>query len=331
MCIIVAKPRGVKMPSENILRNCFIANPDGAGMMISYNGKVYGYKGFMTFANFSAKLQKLGKRFGNLDKLAIVMHFRIGTHGSNNPHNTHPFPISEEYDDLRELEWISNSGVAHNGIISCTKTHPDVKVEDVSDTMVFIKRIIAPVSRNISVTKHKDILEGFQIAADSKLAFLDGKGNLECLGGFHEKDGVQYSNYSYYGYGRWYDPDDDDDVWSTKYGKFQGFHPYSYSGYGYGQTQTSLNDALDAEASKLSRKEECANEYGFTLCNSGMSVRMQDNEGVKYMGLNDSFAIDDYCDDLYFWDSEYEDFVMLACSGDYELFFEEDKAEIPTL
>ena len=34
MCIIVYKPAGKRLPSENILKNCFINNPDGAGIMI---------------------------------------------------------------------------------------------------------------------------------------------------------------------------------------------------------------------------------------------------------------------------------------------------------
>ena len=153
MCIIVAKPIGIQMPTIHTLEKCFDNNPDGAGIMLASKGKVWGFKGLMAFKDFTDKLRVLENRFGNLDKLAVVMHFRIGTHGSNVPANTHPFPLKGSYEELRALEWVDEHGMAHNGIISALSYHKDIKAENVSDTMVFIKRVIAPIAKTMRVTK----------------------------------------------------------------------------------------------------------------------------------------------------------------------------------
>ena len=40
MCVIAAKPSGVKMPSVSTIENMWYKNPDGAGFMYALNGKV---------------------------------------------------------------------------------------------------------------------------------------------------------------------------------------------------------------------------------------------------------------------------------------------------
>ena len=200
MCIIVAKEKGVRMPSTETLKHCFTNNPDGAGIMLASKGRVFGFKGLMTFDAFEAKLKQLSKRFGSLDKLPIVMHFRIMTHGKVVAGNTHPFPVSSSYKSLRKLEWVSDLGMAHNGIISCTSSHPDVKAEGVSDTMVFIKRIVAPVAGSLGkmpLMSNSAVLDALQIASGSKLAFLSGNGEIKVLGSFIRESGVYYSNDTY--------------------------------------------------------------------------------------------------------------------------------------
>lgn len=200
MCIIVAKNAGIKMPTKEILSNCFNANPDGAGIMLACGGLVHGFKGLMTFEAFAAKLSELEAHYGSLDKLPVIMHFRIGTHGSNIQANTHPFPLSDDYRDLRKLAWTAKQGMAHNGIISACSSHPDVHKENVSDTMVFVKRLVAPISKSLYITDNADVLEGLQIAAGSKLAFMSGDGNIAIAGDFVHEDGIFYSNTSYTGF-----------------------------------------------------------------------------------------------------------------------------------
>ena len=56
MCIIVAKGRGLSMPEETTLKQCFRRNPDGAGYMYINGGEVVGRKGLMTFDSFYESL-----------------------------------------------------------------------------------------------------------------------------------------------------------------------------------------------------------------------------------------------------------------------------------
>lgn len=197
MCIIVAKKAGIEMPGKEIISNCFTHNPDGAGIMLAYKGEVYGFKGLMTLEAFNDKLHRLEKRFGSLKRLSVVMHFRITTHGGTAPENTHPFPLKSSYAALRDLEWVAPQGMAHNGIIEATGYHPDIKAEKVSDTMAFIRYIAAPMAKLTNIAGSADIAKALQLAAGSKLAFLDGKGRLRCEGDFTQEGGIFYSNSSY--------------------------------------------------------------------------------------------------------------------------------------
>ena len=95
MCIIVAKNKGIDMPDNKTLERCFQNNPDGAGIMYAENGAVHIRKGFMTYSDFKNYLNELENRL-NLKNTALVMHFRITTHGGTNPQTCHPFPISKK-------------------------------------------------------------------------------------------------------------------------------------------------------------------------------------------------------------------------------------------
>lgn len=326
MCIIVAKKSGISMPSKSIIENCFFNNPDGAGIMLAYKGKVFGFKGLMTESAFFSKLERLERRFGDLKKLPVVMHFRIGTHGTNIPENTHPFPLSDSYVDLRDLEWVASTGVAHNGIISSCSSHPDVRLENVSDTMVFIKNIAAPIGKYMSVTKHPEVIAALHTAADSKLCFLDGRGNLQTAGNFNEKDGVLYSNYSYEDYTyKYYYGAGSSKSWKNSLtpvkgtaktktmrdyeDDMDGLYPgCGYSGFYY----------LNPEQEK-SLAEETAKDLGLRYPLNG--TIFVENSCI----LSDThlYAIDDTTGDLYFWDAGIYDWYCLYKNGDY-LFVDAD-------
>lgn len=304
MCIIVAKSAGVKMPADNLLSNCFTNNPDGAGIMVSAKGKVYGFKGLMTYDAFTAKLHQIEKRFGDLDKLNVVMHFRIKTHGTVIAANTHPFPVTSSYKAMRKLEWVADLGMAHNGIIDATCHHPDVKKENVSDTMVFIKRIVAPVVEQTSIMKNDKLLEALRLSADSKLAFMDGK-RLVVLGDFKYIDGIYYSNSSYEAvkYTNWLPYAwDDDDAWDAyideKYVK--------KSSWNKDEDRPSLD-----QASMDYLMEETAVDYGLTIFPLGFSIICKDYEITpKFL----RYATDGV--GLYYWDTEVFDWYESSYKDD---------------
>ena len=193
MCIIVVKPRGHALPTWATLETCFNNNPDGAGYMYSGDdGLVHIRKGFMDWADFKRSFKNEKKTF-DWEKAGIVFHFRIKTHGEVSRECCHPFPISRDLKRLRMTELDCRYGIAHNGIISGMRT--DART---SDTMAYIMAIVAPCMKladNIHDENMASIIT--QTLGTSKLALLDGTGDIKMFGSFNEEEGIYYSNYSY--------------------------------------------------------------------------------------------------------------------------------------
>ena len=122
MCIIAAKPAGVKLPERDVFRTMWDGNSDGAGFMYVENGHVKIEKGFMKYKNFTKALDKVAGRL-DLTKTPMVFHFRITTHGGTKPENTHPFPITDNIGALKKHTMTTDVGVAHNGIIDLSLIH----------------------------------------------------------------------------------------------------------------------------------------------------------------------------------------------------------------
>ena len=197
MCIICAKPAGVKFPKDAYIKNMWEGNSDGAGIMWTSNNKVHIKKGFMKYKDFKNFLVRLKKRY-DIDKIPVVMHFRITTHGGTKPENTHPFPISSKVKNLQALEYCTNLGVAHNGTITI-KNPPEI-----SDTMAYISQRLSKIrTRDGAFYKKQQMLDKIEKEITSKMCFLDNVGNLKFIGKFEEEDGIFYSNTSYLGYRRW--------------------------------------------------------------------------------------------------------------------------------
>ena len=192
MCIIVVKKAGIDMPEMDILQRCFESNRDGAGFMWADGKKVIIRKGFMTFADFASAIdaeipEPMRKH------TSIVMHFRIATHGKVKPETCHPFPVDDEPDKLRETEAECRFGLAHNGVIPGRTTN-----DTWSDTMDFTAGVVAPLARmNPNFIHSSDAMELLESACGSKLAIMDGAGDIVTVGQFTEDDGVLYSNTSY--------------------------------------------------------------------------------------------------------------------------------------
>lgn len=214
MCIICAKPAGVKFPSDKYIENMWDGNSDGAGIMWTSNNKVHIKKGFMEFKDFKRFVAKLKKRY-DVEKIPVVMHFRITTHGGTKPENTHPFPVSSKIKNLKALEYCTDLGVAHNGTITI-KNPPDI-----SDTMAYISQRMSRIrTRDGAFYKKQSMLDKIEKEITSKMCFLDNRGNLKFIGKFETEDGIFYSNTSYLGYRRWY----------SNYSYYDSY--YGYGNYG---------------------------------------------------------------------------------------------------
>ena len=224
MCVIMAKPKGIDMPDDEIIQNMWCRNSDGAGFMYAKDGQVHIEKGFMKLAALKAALKKVGKSV-DLKNTAVVMHFRITTHGGTKPENTHPFPITDSIGMLKKLKQTAKVGVAHNGIIPITPR------KDISDTMEYIASQLAPLKRAVpKFYTDPNLMLMIANATQSKLAFLTGDGKIFTVGKFITDDGRLYSNTSYepwvykkytgayWGYGSAWTDDDDDAPWDATTG-----------------------------------------------------------------------------------------------------------------
>ncbi len=193
MCIIAIKCKGVDMPSEETLKTMWVNNPHGAGLMYADgDGKVYIDKGYMDWTSFIGRIHTLGDP-ETLKDMAIIMHFRIATHGGINPSCTHPFPVSDRISALTKLRQSCKVGVAHNGII------PINPRDGISDTMEWIASELSTIAmRKPQWYKDKKLLAKIGKRIQSKIAVLDGRMCVSYYGDFiTEKDGMIYSNTSY--------------------------------------------------------------------------------------------------------------------------------------
>ena len=194
MCIIVYKPTTAKMPNKKTLIKCWNNNKDGAGYMFPSKGNVIIKKGFMKWNDFYTSLKSDMKRYGEFTP--FVLHFRIQTQGGVNPQCTHPFPLSDDMNELMKLRNKTPIGIAHNGIIDLTSSGYRTQVT-YSDTMKFITDYLSLIIHDKSYYKDKDKLLLIERLIDSKMAIMDGDGHTELIGDFIEDNGCYFSN-SYY-------------------------------------------------------------------------------------------------------------------------------------
>ena len=197
MCIIVAKRKGIELPTKEILKNCFNYNSDGAGIMFNDGKQVFIEKGFMDFNSFYSRLEALDKEF-NLVNSDLALHFRISTSGNVDQGNCHPYPISTETSQLRNLSLVTDIGMAHNGVIR--KHIPETR-SILNDTQTFIKNFVYNMySSNKEFLTLESNIKALEEEAGSKLCFIT-KDNMYIIGKFiEETNGILYSNDTYLSY-----------------------------------------------------------------------------------------------------------------------------------
>src|SRR3990172_3622485 len=115
MCIIIAKPENVPIPSLDTLTICDTNNNDGCGLAYHKKGEhnIYIKKDFNSVSQmYNFITEKLTVQD------SAILHFRLATSGLVDFGNRHPFPLSNEDEKLRSPELSTEIAVAHNGVFS---------------------------------------------------------------------------------------------------------------------------------------------------------------------------------------------------------------------
>ena len=187
MCVICLSHKGVRQPNEQEIRDMWATNPHGAGYMTTKNGRVEIHKGFMDLKDFLRVIKE--ENFTDDD--LVVYHFRISTQAGVTPEMTHPFPLSDELDDMKLLDCLCSVGIAHNGIISLTST----KNAEYSDTALFITEYLPALIRDTSDITDKRVKRAIKGLIGSKMVIINGDGDVAVIGDFTANaDGLMFSN-----------------------------------------------------------------------------------------------------------------------------------------
>lgn len=179
MCIAIYKPERHTL-SEESLRNCWLANPDGSGFAWGTGKKLHIRKA-LTWTEFLRQWHACEHETTTYD---TVVHFRIGTSGAMDLRNCHPHVVRKN-----ELCMV------HNGILPL-----DVPVgSPISDTAIFAGVLKDDMPRHwYRDSAWQDEL-GDMIGEGNKIVIIDKRCNAAIINEHrgHWHDGIWYSNHSY--------------------------------------------------------------------------------------------------------------------------------------
>lgn len=182
MCIIIYVPEGKKLPSEEILSNCWENNPHNGGFMYVHNYRIRIRK-YEKKEDYIKAVTEYHQKYGATSP--FVLHMRYNTQGGINLDNTHPFKIN------RTIAFVHNGVISQHGH-STAKTDEEKKM---SDTRLFKHRILKKLPNHLlrnAVTQH--FIEHY--IGSSKIVFMFNDGWVDILN--EEKgewvDDVWFSN-----------------------------------------------------------------------------------------------------------------------------------------
>lgn len=220
MCVMIIQ-ENQKFPGWDMLHDAFVANPDGAGFMYQDNVKVHIVKGLMTFDAFKEALSSVT----DYETRNLVYHFRIGTHGSKDATNTHPFPVTNVIDNYKLTTIDTYAGFAHNGIIPHEfYSGKFQKKHNITDSAATLHRIVTKNTKDNAVDLGTIVGE-LDVIANKKGGYGDrfvimSPNQIYTSGTWKEYKGFKVSNllftYKAYHKNYFYDFDDDYDYSRNK-------------------------------------------------------------------------------------------------------------------
>ena len=169
MCVIVYKPKGIEMPSAEIINACACANRDGFGFCTPTK-----FFKSTSFYEFSKRLAAVGK-----DE-PCIMHFRLATHGCVCKSNCHPF----KREDIC---------FAHNGVLSI------VPFRGKTDSETAFSLYIVPAIKHYGLDAEETKAAIEAVRESSRFAVMQGE-QVRLFGDFYEVDGCSFSNLRFVSY-----------------------------------------------------------------------------------------------------------------------------------
>ena len=178
MCQIIVITNNKKLDKE-FLNSQYSQNRDGIGFCYYQNNK-WNWKKFSSFDEFY-------NFYSNCDYQKAIIHFRLGTYGSKNINNTHPFLISEKRDiDLTEgvlsddeILIMENGNTSEIFDIAKFILAEDLKQKDFSDT-----KTIAYVFKKLNIFDAKEIAKRLSLLDNSSRFVVITNKNVFLLGNF---------------------------------------------------------------------------------------------------------------------------------------------------
>jgi hypothetical protein len=166
VCLIIVKPANKTVPLP-LLKQSYIDNPMGWGIMFVEDGFLQVFKGFAE----NTYLQTVEK----YKHLEMVIHTRYATHGKINTENCHPFKVTKNV-------WMMHNGVLHGYQV----TNPAM-----SDSWHFAQYIRPMVNTKPAVLADKAFQNMISevIGPSNKMVFLDNEGHVNII---NEHCGLRY-------------------------------------------------------------------------------------------------------------------------------------------
>ncbi len=197
MCLIIAKPKGMPLPSRKRLKRWFDTYQDGFGISFQYEGRVRILKGAMTkqeMFELIAKMKRVITENGSgVEDVDIVIQYRQAMTGSVVPEYCHPFPISSSQEELDSTDVMTDCALAHNGVIFEYNTLWRNGGKDINDAQEFIKDYLVDFGDALYQPAVQKLIEAHTM---SKFALLNSK-EIHYIGGFIKDGGYLYSNGGY--------------------------------------------------------------------------------------------------------------------------------------
>lgn len=104
--------------SKTTLRQCWDANPHGAGMAYFHNNKLVVQKGFMRFRNFYKQFRIARKQ---APRVVFTVHFRKASVGRIGPNQTHPFWVEQDKSAIFYNGTIKHFDLKKGGLVTDTE------------------------------------------------------------------------------------------------------------------------------------------------------------------------------------------------------------------